>query len=547
MRMLSVLLLVTFSALLRIWPLQALGASHAWLTFYPTVVLAAMIGGFSSGILATLLVCVTVSTLWPWFSSQPLIHNLADWLGVGVFALTGVLISVLAESQHRAHNAAKLAKTQAEASARAAASNEHFIKSITDAMPGMVGYWDRSMRCRFANQAYQVWFGKTPEQLIGHTLMELLGPELFALNLPYIHAVLTGVPQMYERALTKADGCLAHTWANYIPDLDAEGKVVGFFVLVTDVTPIKEAEAGLRLAASVFQNTTEGIFITDDRGRILSVNPSFSEITGFSAQEAIGQTPRLLKSNHHDQEFHAGVWQEIINHGEWKGELWNRRKSGELYLEWQTITKISGVEGDPVRYVSLFHDITDDWRKDEALRFLAFHDALTGLPNRSLLQERLERHIVMTEREPRALALMFLDLDGFKTVNDSLGHEVGDDLLKTVALQLQNLVRHIDTVARLGGDEFVIMLDNPSSRDEVQQIALRILETLHQPMEVSGKSVQIGASIGIAMTPEDGASPAELINSADVAMYAAKLGGKNNYRFFDHSMNAASGRTANPG
>jgi diguanylate cyclase (GGDEF)-like protein len=153
----------------------------------------------------------------------------------------------------------------------------------------------------------------------------------------------------------------------------------------------------------------------------------------------------------------------------------------------------------------------------------------------------------MTEREPRALALMFLDLDGFKTVNDSLGHEVGDDLLKTVALQLQNLVRHIDTVARLGGDEFVIMLDNPSSRDEVQQIALRILETLHQPMEVSGKSVQIGASIGIAMTPEDGASPAELINSADVAMYAAKLGGKNNYRFFDHSMNAASGRTANPG
>ena len=194
--------------------------------------------------------------------------------------------------------------------------------------------------------------------------------------------------------------------------------------------------------------------------------------------------------------------------------------------------------GEPCRYISLFHDVTDVWRKDEHVRHLAFHDALTELPNRSLLTERLERHFAMAEREQRGLAVMFLDLDRFKLVNDTLGHEIGDELLKAVAQKLRALVRQTDTVARLGGDEFVIMLDNPANRDEVANIASRIIATVNDPMELRGKSAQVGTSIGIAMYPNDGHSPADLIKNADTAMYRAKNAGKNTYRFFDSEMAA---------
>lgn len=430
------------------------------------------------------------------------------------------------------------AQEKAEGSALAAAESERFIKTITDATPGMVGYWDKDLCCRFANKAYQEWFGKPSEALIGANIQDLLGERLFALNEPYIRGALAGMPQAFQRSLTKADGSIGHVWSNYVPDIDNTGLVSGFFVLVTDVTVLKEAEAELKVAASVFQNTNEGIFITDGDGTIRSVNPAFTEITGYSAEEAIGQTPRLLRSNRHEQEFHAAVWREIVANGQWQGEIWNRRKSGEVFLEWQAITKVAGMAGEPCRYISLFHDVTDVWRKDEHVRHLAFHDALTELPNRSLLTERLERHFAMAEREQRGLAVMFLDLDRFKLVNDTLGHEIGDELLKAVAQRLRALVRQTDTVARLGGDEFVIMLDNPADRDEVTNIASRIIATVNGPMEFRGKSAQVGTSIGIAMYPNDGHSPADLIKNADTAMYRAKNAGKNTYRFFDSEMAA---------
>lgn len=430
------------------------------------------------------------------------------------------------------------AQEKTEGSALAAAESEHFIKTVTDATPGMVGYWDNDLCCRFANKAYQEWFGKPPEALIGANIQDLLGENLFALNGPYIRGALAGKRQAFERSLTKVDGSISHVWTNYVPDVDSTGLVSGFFVLVTDVTVLKEAEAELKVAASVYQNTTEGIFITDADGTIRSVNPAFTEITGYSAEEAIGQTPRLLKSNRHEPEFYAALWREIADCGHWQGEIWNRRKSGEVFLEWQVVTKIAGIAGEPCRYISLFHDVTDVWHKDEHVRHLAFHDPLTELPNRSLLTERLERQVFMAERERRGLAVMFLDLDRFKLVNDTLGHEIGDELLKAVAQKLQALVRQTDTVARMGGDEFVIMLDNPANRDEVAHIANRIVATINNPMEFLGKSAQVGTSIGIAMYPSDGQAPADLIRNADTAMYRAKNAGKNTYRFFDSEMAA---------
>lgn len=278
--------------------------------------------------------------------------------------------------------------------------------------------------------------------------------------------------------------------------------------------------------------------VTDAEGLILSVNPAFTDITGYSAQEAIGQTPRLLRSNHHEQEFHAHVWEQINETGQWQGEIWNRRKNGEIYIGWQTITRIVGSDGEAGRFVSVFHDITDSWQKNEYTKHLAFHDALTNLPNRSLLMERLAHQIAIKEREPRYLAVLFLDLDRFKLVNDTLGHAIGDDLLMAVAKKLQALVRQSDTVARLGGDEFVILLDNPVSTIEVATIANRIIAVINEPLEFHGKTAQVGTSIGIAMYPEHGATATELIKNADTAMYAAKHAGKNTYRFFSLESNA---------
>jgi len=201
-----------------------------------------------------------------------------------------------------------------------------------------------------------------------------------------------------------------------------------------------------------------------------------------------------------------------------------------------TITVARDAAGEALRYVAVFRDITELWRKDEHIRHLAVHDALTDLPNRSLLMERLGRQIAMCEREQRELAVLFFDLDGFKTVNDTLGHVVGDDVLKAVAQKILVLIRQTDTIARLGGDEFVIMLDNPESREMVAQIASRIIATINEPMIFRGLTAQVGASVGIAMFPGDGSTAADLIASADTAMYAAKTCGKNTYRFFDAAM-----------
>ena len=416
--------------------------------------------------------------------------------------------------------------------AESIAQSERFIRTITDTLPSLVAYWDNDARCRFANKAYLEWFGKAPEQVIGGTMMELMGDALFSLNEPYIRGVLSGETQQFERTLTKADGSMGYTLAHYIPDIDGHGEVAGFYALVTDVTPIKRSQAELQLAAVVYQNTAEAIMVTDTKGIIQSVNPAFVQITGYTVQEAVGQTPRLLRSHHHDQEFHASVWRQINEQGFWQGEIWNRHKNGGVFLEWQTITRITGIEGAPIRYLSVFHDITETWQKNEHHRYLAFHDALTNLPNRALLMERLERRIAMTGREPRGIAVIFLDLDRFKVVNDTMGHAVGDDLLIALGNKVQQLVRQADTVARLGGDEFVIKLDNPANRSEVVHIAERVIATINEPMDIQGQRVQVGTSIGIAMYPDDGKTAAELIKNADAAMYEAKRAGRNGYRFF---------------
>lgn len=423
------------------------------------------------------------------------------------------------------------ARNVAESAASALIKREAFIKSITDAMPGMVAYWDKHLRCRFINRPDMDDGTGQPMAKLGASMQDILGTSLFALNEPHIRGVLAGHRQTFERTLNRADGSRTYTLANYLPDLDADGNVVGFFILDTDITPVKIAEFELRLAASIFESTVEGIMVTDGAGIILSVNPAFSTITGYSAGEVMGQMAEMLKSDRHDVAFHATITHAIAIHGRWEGETWSRRKNGAIFLAWQSIAMIRSASDEPVRYVSIFNDISGLWQKNEDIRYLAFHDLLTGLPNRSLLVERMTQLITRNDREQCNVAVMFLDLDGFKTINDTLGHQTGDELLIVVARRLLAQVRQADTVARLGGDEFVIMLNNPASSDEVAYIAARIVESINLPMNFNEQTTRVGVSIGIATYTVDGTTPAQLLKSADCAMYLAKAAGKNTFRF----------------
>ncbi|MBF0372619.1 MAG: EAL domain-containing protein, partial [Alphaproteobacteria bacterium] len=305
-----------------------------------------------------------------------------------------------------------------------------------------------------------------------------------------------------------------------------------------DITERKRIEADMRLAASVLEGTSEGVIITDAQGVILSVNPAFTAITGYEPSEAIGATPRLLKSEHHDQAFYQTMWRSLSENGQWRGEVWNRRKSGEAYLEWLSITALPGRDGMPTRYVSLFTDVTELRRKDERIHHQAYHDALTGLPNRLLLGDRLTHAIEVARREERGLAVMFIDLDRFKVVNDSLGHDAGDMLLEEVARRLTACTRRSDTIARLGGDEFVVVLTGFENPAEVAEVAEKLIHTLMAPMALKGHDVNVGASIGISLFPEDGADTVTLMKNADTAMYRAKEAGRNTFRMFDRVMNS---------
>jgi len=465
------------------------------------------------------------STEKRWY--QLTVNRLLHVKGCVVLAYNNVTSLKLVQEalQLEQHNGQAIASTLVE--------KERFIKRIADHLPGMVAYWDKNLRCKFSNHAYLEWFGKTPQQMDGIRLQDLLSPQLFALNEPYIRQVLAGKPQYFERTLTKADASIGYTLASYIPDVNAQGEVDGFFVLVSDVTPVKKAEFELKLAASVYQNTLEGIFVTDADGTIISVNPAFAQITGYTAQEAIGKNPRILKSGLHDRAFYENIWHHLNTRGHWHGEIWNRRKSGELMLALQTISRIANAPDAPARYLSVLSDITEMWQKNEKIRHQAFFDTLTDLPNRALLMDRLERHIASCKRDNRSFALLFLDLDQFKRVNDHYGHHIGDDLLQAVSKKFQAQVRESDTLARIGGDEFVVLLDEPASRDEIVHIATRIIASIQEPMVLRDQVTEVGVSIGVAIYPADGSTPSQLLKSADTAMYAAKQSGKNTYRFSD--------------
>jgi diguanylate cyclase (GGDEF)-like protein/PAS domain S-box-containing protein len=306
---------------------------------------------------------------------------------------------------------------------------------------------------------------------------------------------------------------------------------------------LQEAHENLRIAAIAFESQ-EGIFVTDTRGIILRVNSAFTEITGYSAAEAIGRTPALLKSGRHGSEFYAAMQATLATTGAWSGEIWNRRKCGTVFPEWLTITAVKTETGEVTHYVSTLTDITQRKAAEEEIRHLAYYDPLTRLPNRRLLLDRLEHALQSGRRTRLHGALMFIDLDNFKLVNDSLGHEQGDLLLKEMGQRLVAAVREGDTVARLGGDEFVVILEGLSAQAhqaaaQAESVAHKMLQALASPMALAGHAMQSSCSIGVVLFVGDEASADDLMKHADLAMYQAKEAGRNTVRFFDPEMHAA--------
>ncbi|WP_419799823.1 EAL domain-containing protein [Terasakiella sp.] len=321
------------------------------------------------------------------------------------------------------------------------------------------------------------------------------------------------------------------------PVRDTQDNVSGVICMGQDVTERRVAEGNLRLSSTVFDNTAEGIIITDHNAEIIDVNTAFSEITGFSREEVIGQNPRLMKSGRHSEKFYNDMWRKLNNNGFWRGEIWDRRKNGEEFPKWLSINACRNEKGKLTHYVAVFSDITDKKADEEKLEQLAHFDHLTGLPNRILFQDRLHTALARSRREKAHLAVLFVDLDRFKQINDSLGHRVGDLLLKEVSKRLLYSVREIDTVARLSGDEFTVILTDISSIEAVEMIASRIVKSLGAPYFFEGHELFVSASVGIAIYPTDGENSVDLLRHADVAMYHAKEKGRNNYQFFNAEMN----------
>ncbi|MBK9020800.1 MAG: EAL domain-containing protein [Sulfuritalea sp.] len=318
-----------------------------------------------------------------------------------------------------------------------------------------------------------------------------------------------------------------------------------------DISERKRAEEDLRIAAITFESQ-DGVMITDADMNILRVNRAFCEITGYSPEDVVGRTPRILKSRHHDRSFYESMWSSISDSGTWCGEIWNRRKSGEIYPGWLGVTAVKGRRGSVTHYVGTFSDITQRKAAEDEIRHLAFYDALTGLPNRRLMLERLKQALATSARHGRHGALMLFDLDDFKTLNDSLGHDVGDQFLVEVAARLAACIREVDTVARLGGDEFVIILEDLDPEAlaamQVESVAVKIQAALGEPYlldlhpaggDLDTRSYQCTSSIGITLFRDQSHSVDELMKRADTAMYQAKAAGRNALRFFDPEMQAA--------
>ncbi|MGE5477176.1 MAG: EAL domain-containing protein [Bacteroidales bacterium] len=394
-----------------------------------------------------------------------------------------------------------------------------------------------------ANPAFCSMVGYAEAELVGRSLRDLSHPEDAARADALRGEMRAGGRDSYN--LTKRyvarDGRVV--WGRLtvtaVRDAELEHADARFTVtVVEDVTERKRLEDHMRLSATVFENSGDGLFVTDDHCNIVHVNPAFTEITGFEAEDVMGKSPKVLSSGRHGPEFYERMWESLRSVGKWQGEIWDRRKSGEMFAGWQNIAVVRNSLGEITNYVAVISDITSRKQVEERLSYQANHDPLTRLPNRTLFHERLSRAVARAHRNQSLVALLFIDLDRFKQVNDTLGHLAGDMLLQQVAERLTGATRQGDTVARLSGDEFTVILEDVQDPRDAAVVAHKILHMLVETFDLGGHEAHISSSIGVALYPVDAGDAQTLIKLADAAMYRAKHLGRNGCQFHSEAVNA---------
>jgi diguanylate cyclase (GGDEF)-like protein/PAS domain S-box-containing protein len=404
------------------------------------------------------------------------------------------------------------------------------LADLIERTPSAVALKDLSGRFVLVNRRFEEIFQVKKEEIVGHSAADIL---------PYISRRMKEVGEQgteYEESIALAEG--TRTFLTSCFPLAAENDAsccVG--CIQTDITERRQMEQRLQLDEKIIANTEEGIVVTDAEAIILDVNDAYCQITGYAREELLGKNPKIAKSGRHDRNFYEEMWRQLTETGSWAGEIWDRRKSGEIFEKWLTINAIKDSAGATVNYVGIFTDITEKRNIERRLKNLLFYDPLTKLPNRSLFQERLAQAMLNSESHDLPMALFCIDLDRFKDVNDSLGHQAGDELLIQAAKRIRSGVRKTDVVARLCGDEFTVILSEIKLRDAVGHLARRLIHLLQQPFYISGEEVFIDASIGISMYPDDGRESEVLIKNADTAMHFAKERAHGSYQFFRLQMN----------
>ncbi|MFA5825537.1 MAG: EAL domain-containing protein [Gallionellaceae bacterium] len=417
--------------------------------------------------------------------------------------------------------------------------SEERFRTMVESGNDIIGIVSNTGMLHFISSSVEPVLGFAPGEILNKHVNELIHPDEQAKATQALADVLCspagkGLKKHEFRARHKDGG---YRIIEIIGRNLINNPVIGGIVLNgRDITERKQAEEKLRLTTKVFENTQEGITITDILGNIIEINAALSKITGYSREELIGKNPRMLQSGHQSRSFYEAMWQSLTTTGHWAGEVWNRKKDGEMYAAWLTISAIVDEHGKTTHYVGISSDITLLKQHEKQLERIAHYDALTGIPNRTLLNDRMKQAIARTAREKNMMAVCYLDLDGFKPINDTVGHDAGDHVLIEIARRIQNTLRGGDTVARLGGDEFVILLLGLERGEECNITLERMLAVIAEPIDIKGNSFSLSASIGVSIYPLDEEDTDTLLRHADQAMYVAKQSGKNRFHIYDPAL-----------
>jgi diguanylate cyclase (GGDEF)-like protein/PAS domain S-box-containing protein len=422
--------------------------------------------------------------------------------------------------------------TESKRAAENLALREREFRTLAENSPDNIARYDCEGRCLYMNPAMERTLGLPAADIIGKLLRTVIGDRYDEYEKAVLHVGTTGESLCFEQKIPPDEERHQIHSIRMVAEMGMDGAPAGVLAVGRDITEIKLAEENLRITASVFDTSQEGILITDANNAIVDINPAFTRITGYSREEVLGKNPRLLSSGHQDKLFYAKMWQSLRNNKAWRGEVWNRRKSGEAYAQLLSISVIGNDNGEVMRYVGVFSDISYLKEHEAELSRVAHYDALTGLPNRTLLADRMKQALAHATREQNMVAVCYLDLDGFKAINDNSGHEAGDQVLIDVARRIENTIRGGDTVARLGGDEFVVLLSLKPSEKCVSTLE-RLLALIAHPIMIKGLSNTVGASIGVSIYPMHGEDADTLLRHADQAMYTAKQSGKNRFCIYD--------------